>query len=408
MKKNNKGFSLVELIVVIAIMAILAAVAVVGVSVYIPKAQQANDKQLAADIEYAFEMNAYNHPNGAVDFVIITTDGAQAKVGGFADEALTDMYGSNWRNELKLHYKEWSSSNSMLTAALNATSISGSSYLQNSTVTDLLGNVQDVTSAAADLLGSYAISGSDYLDKLELAMGEEYMENAVAAGVIGKDGDEYVLLEGTYTEGVGASEDLQNQLSNLMVFGVADEMKNATEVDMAALMVSGLPTEEEDAVQPEGDYSVAATMAAQYAFYKAYALDNPEAMDSFNAMNEAMETATSKDAAMNALQTFVQQNEDGLKEYTEDEAKMQQNAQSISQIMKGVDETSSKYNNADALSNSSLFTSDSVSGDLNMFVGMASVDLGEQRAELQTLLANNPNAVVIVYNNGQVLSTIGE
>ena len=44
--KNNKGFSLVELIVVIAIMAILAAVAVIGVSVYIPKAQEANDKEL--------------------------------------------------------------------------------------------------------------------------------------------------------------------------------------------------------------------------------------------------------------------------------------------------------------------------------------------------------------------------
>ena len=44
--KNNKGFSLVELIVVIAIMAILAAVAVIGVSVYIPRAQEANDKEL--------------------------------------------------------------------------------------------------------------------------------------------------------------------------------------------------------------------------------------------------------------------------------------------------------------------------------------------------------------------------
>ena len=50
MKNNNKGFSLVELIVVIAIMAILAAVAVIGVSVYIPKAQQAADDQLIADI----------------------------------------------------------------------------------------------------------------------------------------------------------------------------------------------------------------------------------------------------------------------------------------------------------------------------------------------------------------------
>ena len=43
MKNNNKGFSLVELIVVIAIMAILAAVAVVGFSVFIPKAQEQAD-----------------------------------------------------------------------------------------------------------------------------------------------------------------------------------------------------------------------------------------------------------------------------------------------------------------------------------------------------------------------------
>ncbi|MBO5757511.1 MAG: prepilin-type N-terminal cleavage/methylation domain-containing protein [Clostridia bacterium] len=44
--KNNAGFSLVELIVVIAIMAVLAAVAVIGVSIYIPKAQEATDNEL--------------------------------------------------------------------------------------------------------------------------------------------------------------------------------------------------------------------------------------------------------------------------------------------------------------------------------------------------------------------------
>ena len=44
--KNNAGFSLVELIVVIAIMAVLAAVAVIGVSIYIPKAQEAADNEL--------------------------------------------------------------------------------------------------------------------------------------------------------------------------------------------------------------------------------------------------------------------------------------------------------------------------------------------------------------------------
>ena len=58
MKKNNKGFSLVELIVVIAIMAILAAVAVVSYSVYIDRAQDAKDQQYVDNILYFSELFA--------------------------------------------------------------------------------------------------------------------------------------------------------------------------------------------------------------------------------------------------------------------------------------------------------------------------------------------------------------
>lgn len=56
--KNNKGFSLVELIVVIAIMAILAAVAVVGYSVYVERARDAADEQYLADVVYQAELFA--------------------------------------------------------------------------------------------------------------------------------------------------------------------------------------------------------------------------------------------------------------------------------------------------------------------------------------------------------------
>jgi prepilin-type N-terminal cleavage/methylation domain-containing protein len=59
MKNNNKGFSLVELIVVIAIMAILAAVAVVGFSLYIPKAQQAADKIDSSKLEHSTQYAAW-------------------------------------------------------------------------------------------------------------------------------------------------------------------------------------------------------------------------------------------------------------------------------------------------------------------------------------------------------------
>ena len=59
--RNNKGFSLVELIVVIAIMAILAAVAVVSFSIYIEKAQDAADLEYQSNVEYAANLIATEH-----------------------------------------------------------------------------------------------------------------------------------------------------------------------------------------------------------------------------------------------------------------------------------------------------------------------------------------------------------
>ncbi len=54
--KNNKGFSLVELIVVIAIMAILAAVAIPTFATFINKANVASDEQFVNDVKYAAEL----------------------------------------------------------------------------------------------------------------------------------------------------------------------------------------------------------------------------------------------------------------------------------------------------------------------------------------------------------------
>ena len=86
MKTNNKGFSLVELIVVIAIMAILAAVAIPTFASFITKANEASDEQFIADVEYAvqlanaqFDEDATNvkvtAENGALKTVTYTIDG---------------------------------------------------------------------------------------------------------------------------------------------------------------------------------------------------------------------------------------------------------------------------------------------------------------------------------------------
>lgn len=59
--KNNKGFSLVELIVVIAIMAILATVAVASYAIYVDRAQDAADKNYLDNIVYFAELFAVEH-----------------------------------------------------------------------------------------------------------------------------------------------------------------------------------------------------------------------------------------------------------------------------------------------------------------------------------------------------------
>ena len=92
--RNNKGFSLVELIVVIAIMAILAAVAIPTFATFISKAQIASDvdymNQVESAIELAYAQKGYtitsitvNHTNGIPNKVIVDfaeTDVANAEI----------------------------------------------------------------------------------------------------------------------------------------------------------------------------------------------------------------------------------------------------------------------------------------------------------------------------------------
>ena len=54
-KLNNKGFSLVELIIVIAIMAILAAALAPQLIKYIEKSRISSDKTEAASVKSAFD-----------------------------------------------------------------------------------------------------------------------------------------------------------------------------------------------------------------------------------------------------------------------------------------------------------------------------------------------------------------
>ena len=80
MKTNNKGFSLVELIVVIAIMAILAAVAIPTFASFINKANFGADKDFMDQAKYAVEL-AY-----AADYTFTSSDVEVTIAGGTATQ----------------------------------------------------------------------------------------------------------------------------------------------------------------------------------------------------------------------------------------------------------------------------------------------------------------------------------
>ena len=96
---NNKGFSLVELIVVIAIMAILVGVAVPVYTSYIEKAQETVDDQYLSDVVYVAQLYAAEKglelESIAVAPVVDVTAGQGIELfltGGVRVEDLSELY----------------------------------------------------------------------------------------------------------------------------------------------------------------------------------------------------------------------------------------------------------------------------------------------------------------------------
>ena len=94
-RMNNKGFSLVELIIVIAIMAVLVVVLAPQFLKYVERARVSTDKDNAAAIATAFQVWAAAEGNPATAASINVTDkgindGAAYTSGDWAGDALTD------------------------------------------------------------------------------------------------------------------------------------------------------------------------------------------------------------------------------------------------------------------------------------------------------------------------------
>lgn len=105
--RNNKGFSLVELIVVIAIMAVLVGVLAPQFIKYVEKSRQATDIQTADNVATALK-TYYSDKEGLTSDVTVdlTTTAANSSNPAMIDAGLKDakLKSSNW-GKISVTYK---------------------------------------------------------------------------------------------------------------------------------------------------------------------------------------------------------------------------------------------------------------------------------------------------------------
>ena len=154
-KKDNKGFSLVELIFVIAIMAILVGIVGTQVIPYIDKSRHAKDIQvlsgLCTDATTAYSSNAASL-DPAAEYEIKITKGASGAVtvtGGTADEqkilkdAFAELNGIKNVESLKLESKAGKAVDDITITCQSADSTKAMVTVK---VTTTKGSFEDITS----------------------------------------------------------------------------------------------------------------------------------------------------------------------------------------------------------------------------------------------------------------------
>ncbi len=135
-KLNNKGFSLVELIIVIAIMAVLIGVLAPQFIKYVESSRESTDLQNIAEVKTAVETYIADSEDAGATEITVTLSKTQATAmtikAGSADVDLKE-YGVD-QTTLKTKAKDWSGDivwgykDYKWTAATATTSVKGSAY----------------------------------------------------------------------------------------------------------------------------------------------------------------------------------------------------------------------------------------------------------------------------------------
>ncbi len=186
---NQKGFTLVELVVVIAVLAILAGVGVVAYNGYIEYAHKGVDKNLVGEIKHAMSVGAaYDAslldavdeegnpiPVGQINlypdkgaFVIEGLEGST-----FVDTALKDAFGENYADSLKLSWDKWQNGNGSNYFGSNFGKIGNTELLKgvNSCVTQMASFLAGVNVNESQINMFYGDGAADQFDELAERLG---------------------------------------------------------------------------------------------------------------------------------------------------------------------------------------------------------------------------------------------
>lgn len=315
-RKQNGGFTLVELIVVIAILAILAGVAVPAYSGYIEKANKAADEQLLAALNTAFAsacaINGEDHYNRNDVGVQLNAAGeAAVTVSNIAnfDAVFNSFYeGGTFKVMTALYYNgQLGAFRDMAGNIFNqifsslgltdyVTAVNGSTF-GTIGAEGLMVRVDDVTALAEALLGTNAG------DALKTALSADFDTIASSMGMTSEELEAEIA-----SQGENADAYYNNLLSNYAVLQVANTTAGKSTTELIADLKTGMSSTDISNMIASSDTESSkegvAKAAMMYAMYTAYA----NQLEEGDAKTAALANLKDMDSFVNAINTETQSN----------------------------------------------------------------------------------------------------